>query len=327
MDILDYLTPEERAAYTAKMTRSTGDRVAAFGIGVGDAIQNFGSGRRENDFDQFQQGLKADENLARVEQMTLGEDRRNQAKEEAVRALEEKRRGGVLNTIGQNYDPDIGKDDAMKLYQIDEGNKARMLAAKTAASKPRAKEKNPFWDTVNRKFGEDYQDYFARGGYAYSKKNIDQLKDIEKEFDTTKNISGGVGLIPKPIRDLVPGTQEGAAVQDKITQTILTTLRASLGPQFTENEGTRVVEMTFNPRQSPKENRDRLYRLTNQLEKQALIKENAANYAKQHGTLEGYDGPRMAVTADDLLGGMSQSSGLSPEEQSRLDELERKHGK
>lgn len=155
---------------------------------------------------------------------------------------------------------------------------------------------------VDRGFGKDYADYVAGGGYASVKKNIDQLKSAATQLGSKDgpNVSGGLlGLVPKGARDVI--TPKGAAVQDAIEQTILTTLRQTLGAQFTENEGKRVLAYAFNPRQSEEENLVRVNRLIDQLENQAKAKAAAAQYYEEKGTLSGYKGPAFASRAEDLF--------------------------
>lgn len=155
---------------------------------------------------------------------------------------------------------------------------------------------------VDRNYGKDYAEYVAGGGYASAKKNLDQLKSVVSDLKPSgPNVSGGfLGLAPKKVRDII--TPKGAAVQDAIEQTVLTTLRQTLGAQFTENEGAKVLAYTFNPRQPEEENLKRANRLIKQLENQAIAKAEAADYYETHGTLQGYRGPVVASTAEDLIG-------------------------
>ena len=108
------------------------------------------------------------------------------------------------------------------------------------------------------------------------------------------------GLLGKsgPLAGLFAGTAvqdvinpEASAIQDRINRVVMGSLKATLGAAFTQEEGRRVLEATFNPRQSPEENAKRLESLIGELEKQAEAKEKAAEYFEEYGTMRGYKGP------------------------------------
>lgn len=305
-NIFDLLTPEEKSRYAQSFKPTTEERIGNAVGGIADVIASAGGGR--NDYHYGTQAQKrTNDRIGQDMQFVGNELTRKYAERQAKAAAEKEARqsAGVGEELGDIFNPkyfdnpNTTGDDKLKIAQF--LNQQRIQNMKPTPRYPQ--QKNPFWDTVDRKFGEDYQDYFARGGYAYAKKNLDQLKDVSSSFGQGKNISGTIGLLPKGMRDIF--TPGGAAVQDRIEQTILSTLRQVLGPQFTEKEGRSILEKTFNPRLPEDENKDRLIRLTNQLEKQAMIKDMAANYARDHGTLKGYNGPMMATTADELLDGLS----------------------
>jgi hypothetical protein len=311
--IFDLLTPEEKAQY-AKSFQPTQTEQAVSGFkGLADVIGGAFNNRNptyQKDYDSKIKG-RMDQDMQFVGNELTRKYAERQAKAAAEKANKE---GSAFKSILDDKYPEIGTPDltsenAWDYYKLQHDLQGKKELQREKPRPQGAQPKSPFWDTVDKKFGEDYQDYFARGGYAYAKKNLDQLKDVANSFGQGKNISGTIGMAPKWSRDLL--TPEGSAVQDRIEQTVLTTLRQVLGAQFTEKEGRSILEKTFNPRQLEAENKDRLIRLTNQLEKQAMIKENAAKHARQWGTLEGYDGPMMATTADELLGG----AGVSPIQQ------------
>ena len=306
--IFDLLTPEEKVQYSKNFQPTTKERIFTGLGGVADVISSAGGGRNDHYYGEDMQ-KRSDSRIGQDMQFVGNELTRKYAERQAKAAAEKaNKEGSAFKSILDDKYPEIGTPDltsenAWDYYKLQHDLQGKKELQREKPRPQGAQPKSPFWDTVDKKFGEDYQDYFARGGYAYAKKNLDQLKDVANSFGQGKNISGTIGMAPKWSRDLL--TPEGSAVQDRIEQTVLTTLRQVLGAQFTEKEGRSILEKTFNPRQSEAENKDRLIRLTNQLEKQAMIKDNAANYAKQYGTLQGYNGPAMAVTADELLSGSS----------------------
>ncbi len=195
-------------------------------------------------------------------------------------------------------------DDKKLAHSEDVASKNALLAEKKNKEENKPSEATK---AVDKNFGKEYADYVAGGGYATVKKNLDQLRDAAGKLGKNgPNVSGGLlGLVPKGARDVI--APKGAAVQDAIEQTILTTLRQTLGAQFTENEGKKVLAYAFNPRQSEEENLVRVNRLIDQLENQAKAKADAAAYYEQNGTLKGFQGPKFASRAEDLFGESEKS--------------------
>lgn len=305
-NIFDLLTPEEKARYAKSYQPTSIENVTTAIGGLGDLIGGAFNNRNPTHMKDLQGDV--DKRMNQDMQFVGNELTRKYAERQAKAAAEKEAResAGVGEELGGIFkpeyfdNPNVDAEGKFKIANLLNQQRLQQMKPRPTQAQP----KSPFWDTVDKKFAEDYQDYFARGGYAYAKKNLDQLKDVTESFGQGKNISGKIGVVPKGMRDLF--TPEGAAVQDRIEQTVLTTLRQVLGAQFTEKEGRSILEKTFNPRLSEEENKDRLVRLTNQLEKQAMIKDNAANYARQYGTLQGYNGPMMATTADELLSGSNE---------------------
>ena len=50
----------------------------------------------------------------------------------------------------------------------------------------------------------------------------------------------------------------GQAAYDNVVSVVATTLKEALGAQFTEKEGTRILNASFNPQLSPEQNLERL---------------------------------------------------------------------
>ena len=303
---LSQFGPEARAkaAALAKAENTSGSRQ------IGDALQIFGQG-----FMKSPDISGAIRNIQNEQEATndkyLGEFDKNRATAlqdfEINRSIDkektqDQRSKAFAKAIHERY-PDLpveeleGKDayELAKLYEARRANEARLKAKGVAQGSEAQK-------YVDRNFGKDYAEYVAGGGFSSVAKNLNQLKSVVGKLDKGgPNVSGGaLGLLPKKVRDVV--TPEGAAVQDAIEQTVLTTLRQTLGAQFTENEGKRVLDYTFNPRQSEAENQKRLNRLITQLENQAKAKAEAANYYEQNGTLKGYKGNPLVTTAEGLIG-------------------------
>lgn len=174
---------------------------------------------------------------------------------------------------------------------------------------------------VDEAFAKDYNDLIAQGGLADIEKQTKQLDSVVEYLedpDTFAATGGVVGLVPKFLRDVLPGLEAGAAAQDSVEEVVQRNLRLVLGAQFTEKEGARLIERAYNPRQSEKENARRVRRLTQQIKMAARAKMKAAAYYEEHGTLQGFKG-KTNFTIDDFdVGGHSASGSLERDSNGRV---------
>lgn len=152
-------------------------------------------------------------------------------------------------------------------------------------------------EAVDRKFGGEYADYVASGGYADVVKQLDQLNQVVKDLNTEGNDYTGpaVGLIPEKARAFT--NPEAVAAKNKVEEVAQRNLRQVLGAQFTQVEGERLIARAYNPSLPPKENARRVEALVKQISDAAKAKESAAKYFEENGTLTGWTG-RMPSIAD-----------------------------
>ena len=78
--------------------------------------------------------------------------------------------------------------------------------------------------------------------------------------------------------------------KNRVEGVIFQTLKETLGAQFTEKEGKRLVEASYNPMLSPEANAARLRDYSNGLKRAAAARESQMAYLKENKTLQGYDG-------------------------------------
>jgi hypothetical protein len=117
--------------------------------------------------------------------------------------------------------------------------------------------------------------------------SVNELNSIADSLDNTDTATGpAIGLLPKFARDIV--TPAGADLQDRAERIIQASLRATLGAQFTEKEGARFLERSYNPRLDEKTNAARLRQISKELSDIQADKEGAIAYMKAKGTLDGF---------------------------------------
>mgnify|MGYP003644442543 FL=1 len=139
-------------------------------------------------------------------------------------------------------------------------------------------------------FAKGIADYEQFGGIAQHRRNSKELNGIikllMKEDDDASSISGKI-ISGTP--DLVR-TPKSLDVQNQVERIITQDLRATLGSQFTAEEGERFVGYAYNIMLPPSINAKRLARLRNAAEQSAEEKNARINYFNKEGTLKAYKG-------------------------------------
>lgn len=145
-------------------------------------------------------------------------------------------------------------------------------------------------EALDKSFAKDYEDYYATGGYAGVEKNLKTLEDAKAALanDTNGTLSGGFSTsLPDSIRARV--NPESVALEQNIKETALASLRQALGPQFTEKEGERIMQMAYDPRLPADKNIAKLDKAMEYIRTRAQQREKSARYYEQNkGTLQGF---------------------------------------
>lgn len=192
--------------------------------------------------------------------------------------------------------------------------KAAELANKATTA---PQEFTPGEKALDQAFAKDYAEYIKSGGAAKVEKSLKNLSVAENLFKQGKGAS--TGLISKTFAAFAPDaaqnilTPDVAKARDNIKDTVNQSLRAILGAQFTEKEGERLMQNTFNPSLGPKENLRRLDVLKQSILETARAQQGAIEHFKKNRTLRGYEGPMPGATTaaeltDSLLNKIESSS-------------------
>ena len=180
----------------------------------------------------------------------------------------------------------------------------------------------PAQQAVDSEFAKQYAEFNAGGGYADVEKNINQLKSVSERLGESDDLTGPfVGNLPSRVREIA--NPESASIQQEVEEIVQRNLRLILGAQFTQAEGERLITRAFNPRLDEATNKRRVDALLKQIETAAQEKQNASRYYEQNGTLQGYTGKLPSISDFANFGEDSAASGLTPEEQAELEQLER----
>ena len=150
-----------------------------------------------------------------------------------------------------------------------------------------------------------------QGGRAGAKENIDKfqgvLTDLEDGNLDTRTLTEFAPLLGDWARAAVnPSGQQGL---DTIRGVIFQGLRETLGAQFTEKEGERLVNASYNPKLSEADNIARLKPALKRMRDTFAAKEALTQHIINGGSIADYDGQ---TPMEAYRNGSNQSRGQSP---------------
>ena len=137
---------------------------------------------------------------------------------------------------------------------------------------------------LDQEFAKDYNDWTS-GKSKSARLEINKLKNVADKLKNGNLTTGGMsGMFPDRMT-----SDELLSARSDVQSTVMNSLRALLGAQFTEKEGDRVIKNTWNEADSTENNLKRLNRLVEDLTAQADAKDDKARYYEQtDGTLAKY---------------------------------------
>jgi hypothetical protein len=134
-------------------------------------------------------------------------------------------------------------------------------------------------------------EWAVEGKNADVAKSLEQLREAHALLDSgADNLSGPMvgswlGQAVAPVLN-----PESITTKEAIEEVVQRNLRLVLGPQFTQQEGERLISRAFNPQLQEPENAKRVGRLLRSIEDAAAAREAATQYFMKYGTLVGWDG-------------------------------------
>lgn len=136
---------------------------------------------------------------------------------------------------------------------------------------------------LDKDFAKDYNDWTS-GGANTAQTEINKLKSVADSLKNREVTTGGMtGLLG----DRLTSNNVLKARAD-VQSTVMNSLKAILGAQFTEKEGDRIIKNTWNEADSTENNLARINRLVGDLEAQARAKGAKGEYFQKYGTLSGF---------------------------------------
>ena len=122
------------------------------------------------------------------------------------------------------------------------------------------------------------------GQVSYRRNIVDLSSEINKLQKAKPGTLTGVFISKLGIAQ----SEATKTLRNNIERIVTESLRATLGPQFTENEAQQFIERTFNLQLSEKRLAERMQRLRAQLETIEQTKRAASKHMKTFGTMKGF---------------------------------------
>lgn len=200
-------------------------------------------------------------------------------------------------------------DRALKERQVaayEAQTKAQARKAEADAAKTTKSEEKPTIgeETLDREFAKKYNDWRTGGkaDYEENKKIFDEAINALQTGKVSTGATSGIG-------SRIPGVRtDTRELETRVKKAVNGMLRATLGAQFTEEEGKRIFEQTFDPFASPEQNIKNMQTELNRIQKRANDIEQQGEYFTKQKTLSGFQPTTPTQTRE-----------LSPKDQQALD--------
>ncbi len=270
-----YQNPDRQAIVDQNESDASGPNwragIAALGAGLqGQNAASAGMGMLQNQEKQRQSKLD------NFDKMQSGNDDRLTKIAELI---------GRKQTAQQLQTDKLSENEKNRQSKIDVANLINSGREKPASS---ASPKVPEGiKSLDRTFAKDY-DEWSSGGEAAVDKNITRLTDTRDYLEKHKDdLFGTSGRITGRLPDILRSEESIKARQD--TQAAAQgALKATLGAQFTEREGERIMASAYNEKLSPQENINKINAAILELETAKRNKNQKSSYFENNKSLDGY---------------------------------------
>ena len=177
-----------------------------------------------------------------------------------------------LGSVGK-YDANLRADVARKIKIAEQGTDVVLTPGQVKQ---------------DQDFAKRQTDWIA-GERQQTEQNLTNLNEKLQILTMSDDISGAfIGSLPEGVTSYV--YPESLAFIGDIRDVVFQSLRATLGAQFTENEGNRLVAAAFDIRLSEEQNYKRLSRLVTKIQDTKNAMDSLSAHWLEYGTLESYEG-------------------------------------
>lgn len=136
---------------------------------------------------------------------------------------------------------------------------------------------------TDRDYAKDYNDWTSTGRTELDK-NLTRLKGAKEALSKSDNLTGNfVGRLPDVVRP-----EDSIALQQDVQSAAIGGLRAALGAQFTENEGKRIMDMSYDPKLSEAANKKKIDTAIEELQRRKEAQDSKSSYFENNKSLSGF---------------------------------------
>jgi len=255
-------------------------------------------------------------------------DRMNQVREAELLASGYKlgTNTGAVAPLGTITDPQTYAREASKAARVENNPFLTQQLAKgidprvaaQQATQARGIQLTPGEEAIDKEFAKSIMEF----NEADVRKGLAQLEDANKALGESDTLTGPiVSVLPNSFADRF--NPKAAEVREAVEEVVQRNLRLVLGAQFTEKEGERLISRAYNPKLDEKENKKRVGRLMESIQKAMDEKLNQRDYFQQNGTLRGYNYRPISIGSieSDIEG--SDEAEASAEELAELERLKK----
>ena len=147
---------------------------------------------------------------------------------------------------------------------------------------------SPIFKKIDEEFAKDMPKLIG-GGAMDTVGQLQAIEEVMGALDSGKELTGAlIGQLPDSFLAFV--NPDAVGNRELIEQTVQRSLRETLGAQFTEKEGERLIKRAYNPTLDEKTNLRRVRRLYTAMMTAFKQRQAMAEYAQKNGTLQGYTG-------------------------------------
>lgn len=144
---------------------------------------------------------------------------------------------------------------------------------------------------VDKDYAKEYNEWTSTGRAGYAK-NMKRLSDARDMLVRSKQ---GLGMASGPLAAMTPKflkPDELNAIEQNVRGAAMGALKATLGAQFTEKEGERIMQIAFDPELSEEENIKKVDSAMQEIRDIANTNESKAKYFEEKGnTIVGWKSP------------------------------------
>lgn len=189
---------------------------------------------------------------------------------------------GALEGLQDKFTVIQGRDG--RLYRV--STRTGAVQAVTPGDSSTVMPVTPGEKSADETFAKDYTAWNT-GGKASNVKALGAVDSVLNALKNEKDISGPtIGILPDSV--LAVAYPRALATKQQLEGSVQGSLKATLGSQYTEKEGTNLLARAFDPRLSQEENIKKVQAIRDELASRADATQQMSDYFEKHHSVSGF---------------------------------------